>query len=615
MIRSLRFRRSIWAVAAASLLAASAAQAGANYYRAGDENDPHLRAARFLGEDKRHLSAVAELLRIEQQANGKPAAVQFRWLLADNYVSFGQRERADQIYDAIGPSADPLQFTRAQFKLAQFEYTRGYLPEARERLRRIQSGLPKELLAEWQDLLSKVLLAQGRNAEAIDILTAPKNGDDQTVYTRYNLGIALIREGRKDQGRTVLDRIGDQSPETREDLALADKANLTLGWNFLQDQQAAAARPVLRRIRVQGPFSNRALLGLGWAELIPDGNRAKHAAIEDGSQSNDPYVSFSTLGVLLRRGQINNEASERRGFYHISGSSDQEIAMNRALESWLLLIDRDPQDPAVQEGWLAIPYALDQLGAHEQAGKFYEQAIVRLEGARQRTAKAITALRSNRMIDTIIRREADAESGWNWELKDLPDAPETYYLQTILAEHRFAEALKNYRDARLMQRNLEAWEKRLDDADTAYASLSRPAMDTKVLFDRARENRTPTRVQVSVKLALAPALAAPGFYDQPIGKITGAGPALKLADAPAPTQFKGTYENIAALRTRLASLKPALARMGDEQGKLLSDMANAELAAQKTLIERYLVEARFALARLYDRPQTTSDPDEFEIKK
>ena len=44
-----------------------------------------------------------------------------------------------------------------------------------------------------------------------------------------------------------------------------------------------------------------------------------------------------------------------------------------------------------------------------------------------------------------------------------------------------------------------------------------------------------------------------------------------------------------------------LAVAGDEQSKLLQDMALVNLDGQKQQIERYLIEARFALARLYDR--------------
>jgi tetratricopeptide (TPR) repeat protein len=610
---SARLRRLIAGLALAGFCAGTA-QAAVETYTPGDQNDPRVRAARFLGEDKRHFSALTELLKVQNDTQA-PGAAQFPWLLADNYLSFGLRERADAIYQGMGSATvDPLQFDRAQLKLAQFEYTRGYLPEARATLLKLRENLPKELLIDWQDLTARVLMAMGKDAEAIDVLTAPKNGSDQTDYTRYNLGIALLRDGRTEQGRTVLEKVGKLSPTDRDSLALMDRANLTLGWNFLQSQQGAAAKPLLRKVRVEGPYSNRALLGLGWSELTVDGGRARREQINDGSDKTDAFSSFSTLGVLLRRGLVDDPAPTR-SFRRISGSSDKEEALKAALPAWLILIDRDPQDPAVQEAWLALPYSLDQIGAHEQARTFYEQAVERLEVARKRTDLAVEALKTNRMVETIVKRDLDAESGWNWELKDLPDAPETYYLQTLLAEHRFAEALKNYRDVRLLARQLDSWDRRLSDMEKAYNTANRASVDTRVLFGRATEGRVVVRNEVTIPLTLDMRMAEPGRYRAPLPAAAPLRPQLRLADLPKSNTFFGTFESIGDLRKRLASLRPNLAKAGDQQGRYLQQLGTKELKAQKDQIEKYLVEARFALARLYDRQPMANDPDEYEIKK
>ncbi|WP_299698482.1 hypothetical protein [Hydrocarboniphaga sp.] len=598
-----------------ALACSGTAHAAVATYTPGDQNDPRVRAARFLGEDKRHLSALTELLKIQEDAP-TPSAAQYPWLLADNYLSFGLRERADVIYQGMGSStADPLQFDRAQLKLAQFEYTRGYLPEARATLLKLRENLPKELLVEWQDLSARVLMAMGKDADAIDVLTAPKNGSDQTEYTRYNLAIALLRDGRTEQGRTLLEKVGKLDPTDRDSLALMDRANMTLGWNFLQSQQGAAAKPLLRKVRVEGPYSNRALLGLGWAELTIDGERARRDNVDDGSTgAKSPFASFSTLGVLLRRGLVDDPAP-LRSFRRIAGSSDKEEALKAALPAWLILIDRDPQDPAVQEAWLAVPYSLDQIGAHEQARTFYEQAVERLEIARKRTDLAVEALKTNRMVETIVKRDLDAESGWNWELKDLPDAPETYYLQTLLAEHRFAEALKNYRDVRLLARNLDAWDRRLADMEKAYNTAERASVDPRVLFARASEGRELASGPIAITLALDAHLAEPGRYGAPLAPAAPVRPQLRLAPLPSSGDFFGTFERIGDLRKRLANLRPNLAKAGDQQGRYLQQLGTKELKAQKDQIEKYLVEARFALARLYDRQPTANDPDEYEIKK
>src|SRR3546814_8808105 len=79
------------------------------------------------------------------------------------------------------------------------------------------------------------------------------------------------------------------------------------------------------------------------------------------------------------------------------------------------------------------------------------------------------------MVETIVRRDLNSEAGWDWKLHDLPDAPETYFLQNLLAEHRFQEALKNYRDVRMLTRNVESWRVRLDGIAHDYIATERPA--------------------------------------------------------------------------------------------------------------------------------------------
>ena len=55
-------------------------------------------------------------------------------------------------------------------------------------------------------------------------------------------------------------------------LSLRDKANLALGFALLQAQRAAEARPILERVRLEGPFSSMALLGVGWADSVARAN-------------------------------------------------------------------------------------------------------------------------------------------------------------------------------------------------------------------------------------------------------------------------------------------------------------------------------------------------------
>src|SRR3546814_5136934 len=75
-------------------------------------------------------------------------------------------------------------------------------------------------------------------------------------------------------------------------------------------------------------------------------------------------------------------------------------------------------------------------------------------------------------------------------------------------------------------------------------------------------------------------------------------PPLTLASAP--TRFNGPYERTVALQARVGNLREQLTIAGTEQAQLLQDMAIHELEGQRQQSERYLIEARSAVARLYD---------------
>lgn len=573
----------------------------AELYVPGTAADPRVRTAHYLTRDDRHFSALVELRLLDPAHEPGRMPSEYQWRLADSYLAFGMRDRAESVYRTLGATAaDPALLAKARLRLAEFEYQRGYYAESRATLYRMREKLPKDQFVAWQDQLSRVLLAEGRYSEAAEALAGPDNARDQTPYMRYNLAVALINDGRAPQGQTVLDRLGREPPSTEEELALRDRANLSLGWHFLQSQQGGTSKPVFSRVRVEGPYSNRALLGLGWAELAPQGSRVTKVEVGDEVPDAGPFTTFSTLGVLLRPGFLQDDVFKRAGlrsFRLRKAKPQEEEALRKALVPWVELISRDPMDPAVLEAWLAIPFSLDRLGAHTQALQYYERAVGVLDNSRKRMDEAIVSIRQGRMIETILRREIDSESGWNWKLLDLPDAPETYFLQSLLAEHRFQEAIKNYRDLRLMERNLISWRQRLDTIERSFSEAGAPAAREQV-SRRATTWKAPW-TGLKIKLRADNDLSAPDRFKASLLPLALPAPALQLAAAP--ERFRGAYERSQGLRSRLDSLSQQVTAAANEQSRLLQTMSLQELEAQKKEIERYMVEARFALARLYDR--------------
>ena len=228
------------------------------------------------------------------------------------------------------------------------------------------------------------------------------SADAWSQYARFNIGVALVRKDRIDDAARLLDAVGQIETPTEELAALRDKANLALGFAWLRAGRPADAKAVLQRVRLEGPQSNKALLGAGWAD-----------------------------------------SAEKR--------------YTKALAPWLELRGRNMLDAAVQESYLAVPYAYSQLDADKQAAEQYMLAVTAFGEESQRIDQSIASIKSGALLDAIISNDKAEKVGWYWQLQNLPDAPETRYLYHLLASHEFQEGLKNYRDLKLMQRNLATW--------------------------------------------------------------------------------------------------------------------------------------------------------------
>src|SRR4030095_11152225 len=223
-----------------------------------------------------------------------------------------------------------------------------------------------------------------------------------SAYARFNIGVALVRKERLDDAAKLLDAVGQIDAPTEELAALRDKATLALGYAWLKAGKANEAKAVLQRVRLEGPQSNKALLGAGWAD-----------------------------------------SAEKRS--------------TNALAPCLELRGRNMLDAAVQESYLAVPYAYAQLDASKQAAEQYMFAVEAFGQESQRIDESIAAIRSGHLLDAIVANDKADKVGWYWQLVSLPDAAEAGYLHHLRATHDVHESLESSLDLLLMQRNLATW--------------------------------------------------------------------------------------------------------------------------------------------------------------
>lgn len=540
-----------------------------------------------------HLSAAASALNLEQtDANT-------RAFIGDNLLNYGMYREAQRILRPLLAEGELSAANRAEIwlSLARYEFERGYLDAAETTLTemRVDVGARRNRTQRNQ-LLAEIQLLKGRGEEAVDTLIEGRTYA-KSEFARYNLAIAFFASGNVRRGRIEMDKLGRQVVNDPVEHALRDRANLTLAYNYLAEAKGASAKPVLKRIRLQGPYSDEALLGMGWAEIA--GDKADDIRLID--TDTDDTIG-GVVGAILRPGRVNDDLRARLGMLNTGDSAGtQDERFRKALVPWLELDKRDPKKPAVLEVQLAIPYALDALGEKDRARQFYERAIQRLENGRTGLDKAMEGIQSGRMIETMIRRDRDRESGWNWRLRDLPDAPETYYLAEVLADTTFQEALKNYRDLRQLQRKLASHRLLLEQSGSGANLASVPATE---LFRARLQGQPPLWQGVRSQLKLETQLGRFPRNETLEGLLAWTyryAPKLGLQLSANHGPFvKGPGQAALALMQRSQNLLDQINPLLQQQRSLLEDIAVSGLQEHKAMLTRYLIDARFALARLYD---------------
>jgi tetratricopeptide (TPR) repeat protein len=286
-----------------------------------DVKDLHYGDVLFYFYQDDFFDSITRLLAARQLERLPNTQGEAELLLGGLYLSLGEHVEAGNIFERLlNSNTSEAVRNKAWFYLGKVWYQRGYLEESERALRQVSDKIQPRISAERYMLLAQLLLRQDRYDDAIADLSAWHGPPDWTAYAEFNLGVALVRRGRLPEAITHLDQVGRMETSSEELLALRDKANLALGFAFLQAQRAADALPILERVRLDGLYSSKALLGVGWAQ--------------------------SALGEF-----------------------------KRALVPWLELRKRNLLDSAVQESYLTVPYAYNQLGAGGQAADYYNSAI------------------------------------------------------------------------------------------------------------------------------------------------------------------------------------------------------------------------------------------------
>jgi hypothetical protein len=537
--------------------------------------------------------------------------------VGDFELSYRMHQRAGRAIKAVlEGNVAPAIRNEAAYRLARIFVEKDDPGSALRTIEKISGKIPEKIREDELFLRAQIYMLTGKFEEAINILQGLQGSKKYQGFATYNLGIALIQNGQEQKGYVELDRAGQLKTEDEATLAIKDKANMLLGNRLIAAGQTLQAKQYLDRVRLNGPFSNKALLGSGWTDVA-------------------------------------------QGKY------------DRALVPWSLLIKRNPTDKAVQEGLLGVPYAYAKLGLHGRAALLYGSALEAFAAELGKLDASIKSIREGKFLQALVRDELKQDKNWVVKLRELPDSPETYYLLELMASNDFQQSLQNYFDLDDLRKRLEEWDSSIDAYEDLigirgkYYEAILPGVDKQFReIDSQMRLRLEQRQALDDRLKLMLVSPRPDFLEtaderatrstlrQQEQKYQGDNTATgiearrrikrmqgvllwniktsydtRLTDAykhlhqldadverlktiyrsfvrsrQAATQsYKGYDDQLRQLKNRVRDGKERVATLMARQGHQLDVMATNELEQRRQRLEEYQVQARFALSESYDR--------------
>ena len=396
------------------------ATAGARLCVAGDLRDLYFGEALYHAYQGQFFDALqrldTELAQYHRLDEPTLDSLQYHIKQADFSVGdfeldYWMHHRAGRAIKAVlEADVDEVVRNDAAFRLARIHFQKDQAQDALQALDRIHGKVPEAIKDDIEFLRANVYLALGRPADAAGALKRLQASGGLKGFAAYNLGIALLQADRAPEGLRQLDKAGQVAGSDTATGAIRDKSNMLLGNLLARDSDFEHAQRAFDRVRLEGPFSNQALLSSGWAD--------------------------------------------------VSGKNYE-----RALVPWSILIQRDATDSAVQEARLALPYAYGQLQVFGRAASLYGQALDSFGKELQKVDASTKSIREGKFLQALVREEIEQDRQWVVRLRSVPGTPETFYLTDLMASHDFQTALQNYLDLEDLRKRLVVWQNGFDAFD------------------------------------------------------------------------------------------------------------------------------------------------------
>ena len=127
--------------------------------------------------------------------------------VGDFELNYRMHHRAGRAITAVLEGAvDEAVRNEAAFRLARIHFQKGQLDDALHALSRITGTVPADIKDDVEYLRANIYMATGRPGEAVKVLQQLQSDESLAGFVAYNLGIALLQDGRAQQAIEQLDK-------------------------------------------------------------------------------------------------------------------------------------------------------------------------------------------------------------------------------------------------------------------------------------------------------------------------------------------------------------------------------------------------------------------------
>jgi len=359
---------------------------------------------------QKYFSAITELLvaehyeRITSDDNNPPL------LLGGLYLSYDLHKQSSAVFKQLLNDKEleiPIAIVdQAYFLLGKNYYEDSLYPQAEEQFISIKDGLALESDEEKLFLMNAIFLRNEDYKQALKTLEYFSSDSVWKDYAQFNTASRLIQhsgESSVEEGFDLLAELADADTGHPEKLILKDKANLAIAYVSLRDGDSEQSIEYFNKIRLKGIETNKALLGVGWANYRED--KFQEAVI--------PWM-------------------------HLASSQTES-------------------DLAVQEAFISIPYAFEKMGLRDQALHHYGLAIDSYKFQLNETQQLVGFIKSPKFIQQLNPGSLGKEITSAVSVIKSLDPLLTQYLLPFLSSNEFQYEAKSYLEILHLKYMLNHW--------------------------------------------------------------------------------------------------------------------------------------------------------------